>query len=465
MSKARNLANLLADGAVGASELASTLDLSGKTLTLPEGVGGGVTTDSEANRPASPAVGTLFFNTTQDTLQQFTSTGWQDVGLEPFSISSITGNIFSGTATSLTITGSNFGLSATVRFSVGASNFDVSVTPTSSTSITVQVPSGVYNQTAGTSISISVIQSGRLSSSLNKSVNGFPTGGTITTSGSYRIHTFQSSGNFVVPSSTNVSVEYLVLAGGGAGGQQHGGGGGAGGYRCSVVGEFSGGGSSAEAMLSLSSGTYGVTVGAGGTGANAGPAQGHERGTNGDASIFHNITSIGGGGGGSYRDSLNSTYGSGADGGSGGGGGALESGNAACGYGQYGGTGTSGQGYAGGRSSYGGAGGGGAGGIGEVGCGATPFGDAGDGGVGITSSITGSPVARGGGGGGGSYGGSNRSGGSPGIGVDGGANGGWGAEAGFNATQYLGGGGGGGGVAGNKGGNGGDGIVIIRYQI
>jgi hypothetical protein len=37
MSKARNLANLLADGAVGASELASTLDLSGKTLTLPAG--------------------------------------------------------------------------------------------------------------------------------------------------------------------------------------------------------------------------------------------------------------------------------------------------------------------------------------------------------------------------------------------------------------------------------------------
>ena len=39
MTKARNLANLLADGAVGADELASTLDLSGKTLTLPAGVG------------------------------------------------------------------------------------------------------------------------------------------------------------------------------------------------------------------------------------------------------------------------------------------------------------------------------------------------------------------------------------------------------------------------------------------
>jgi hypothetical protein len=39
MSKARNLANLLADGAVGADELASTLDLSGKTLTLPDSLG------------------------------------------------------------------------------------------------------------------------------------------------------------------------------------------------------------------------------------------------------------------------------------------------------------------------------------------------------------------------------------------------------------------------------------------
>ena len=39
MSKARNLANLFADGAVGADELASTLDLSGKTLTLPDSLG------------------------------------------------------------------------------------------------------------------------------------------------------------------------------------------------------------------------------------------------------------------------------------------------------------------------------------------------------------------------------------------------------------------------------------------
>jgi hypothetical protein len=37
MTKARDTANLMADGAIGADELASTLDLSGKTLTLPAG--------------------------------------------------------------------------------------------------------------------------------------------------------------------------------------------------------------------------------------------------------------------------------------------------------------------------------------------------------------------------------------------------------------------------------------------
>lgn len=35
MSKARNLANLLADGSIGAAELAEGLDLSSKTITLP----------------------------------------------------------------------------------------------------------------------------------------------------------------------------------------------------------------------------------------------------------------------------------------------------------------------------------------------------------------------------------------------------------------------------------------------
>ena len=59
-------------------------------------------------------------------------------------------------------------------------------------------------------------------------------GGTITTDGDYKVHTFNSSGIFTIPRLSNVlnaQVEYLVIAGGGGGGGGTAGGGGAGGYR------------------------------------------------------------------------------------------------------------------------------------------------------------------------------------------------------------------------------------------
>ena len=46
------------------------------------------------------------------------------------------------------------------------------------------------------------------------------TGGTITESGGYRIHTFTSSGDFVV-SGGSLDVEYLLVAGGGGGWMSH----------------------------------------------------------------------------------------------------------------------------------------------------------------------------------------------------------------------------------------------------
>src|SRR6056300_2010633 len=62
------------------------------------------------------------------------------------------------------------------------------------------------------------------------------TGGTITTSGDYKIHSFTGDGCFVVsllgnPAGGSDTVDYLVVAGGGAGPNFYGGGGGAGGYR------------------------------------------------------------------------------------------------------------------------------------------------------------------------------------------------------------------------------------------
>jgi hypothetical protein len=66
------------------------------------------------------------------------------------------------------------------------------------------------------------------------------TGGTITTSGDFKIHTFTGPGTFTVTQIGNAptnplggpsNVDYLVVAGGGGGGFDTGGGGGAGGFR------------------------------------------------------------------------------------------------------------------------------------------------------------------------------------------------------------------------------------------
>jgi hypothetical protein len=267
-------------------------------------------------------------------------------------------------------------------------------------------------------------------------------GGTITTSGGYTIHTFNSSGTFVA--NRDLDVEYLVIGGGGGSSFQLGGGAGAGGYRCSVVGESSGGGASAEPKLRVRGSTsYNVIVGAGG----AASSSNSNFGGQGSNSIFGEIIALGGG-----RGTGQSVFLPGQPGGSGSGG--VRNANS-------GGAGTSGQGYAGGNGtdsfqSLGGGGGGGAGSAGTSATGST----AGNGGNGVASSITGTSVTRGGGGGGGTY---NVAPGTGGTG--GGGNGGRDqapSSVGTAGTANTGGGAGGAG-GGTTGFAGGSGVVIIRY--
>jgi hypothetical protein len=282
-------------------------------------------------------------------------------------------------------------------------------------------------------------------------------GGTITTSGGYTIHTFNSSGTFVA--NRDLDVEYLVVAGGGGGGAQHGGGGGAGGYRCSVTGESSGGGASAEQRLRVLTGTsYNVIVGAGGSGALATATNGGGTiGTMGSNSSFSNITSVGGGGGAAWQTKLATTGGSGGGGNAGG----------ATAPSPTGAGGTSGQGYAGGNGAdnYSAAGGGGAGAVGGNGVSSIL---AGAGGAGVSSAITGSSVTRAGGGGGGIYIPSGTASGGAG-GTGGGGTGGWADGGGTqraaptNGTTNTGSGGGGNGTFNTNAGSGGSGVVIIRY--
>ena len=265
---------------------------------------------------------------------------------------------------------------------------------------------------------------------------GNATGGTITTSGGQRIHSFTADGSFVVPSSGTVS--WLVVGGGGAAGADSGGGGGGGGFRTG-------------ANHSVSGQSYSITVGAGGVWSSTSP-------TSGGNSTFDTVTSSGGGHGGNATDS---TSAAGANGGSGGGARRYytASGGSAISITPISGETTTVQGYAGGASNAnnGSSGGGGAGQAGDT---AGGGGRGGYGGYGVASSITGASVTYAGGGGGASEG--SPWGGAGGTGGGGDANMS-GQGTGTSGTDGLGGGGGGGYATAYAGGDGGDGIVIISY--
>ena len=282
------------------------------------------------------------------------------------------------------------------------------------------------------------------------------TGGTITTVGNYKVHTFNTSGNFVVSLATGAGeVEYLIVGGGGAGHWDMGGGGGGGGFLT-------------DKAYVTTGVTYSVIVGAG----KAAPASALYGNFRGNYSSVFGIYAWGGGGGGTGASdaSFNTA------GGSGGGGGRLRTGysiNAIQAI--IGSPGVDGQGNHGGAAARwddtaswaGGGGGGGAGFPGtNVSTGNGPVGGAGPGGFGKVSSIIGSAVtyAGGGGGGGGYYGGSGGTGGGGGGGTTNYANGGTSGAPG-NGTANLGGGGGGGGWGSTQTpAAGGSGIVIIRYR-
>ena len=281
-------------------------------------------------------------------------------------------------------------------------------------------------------------------------------GGTETTSGNFKIHTFTSPGTFTVTCAGNPcgssTVDYLVVAGGGGGGgtpqggNQRSGGGGAGGYR-----ESSGAASgcytrsplgACVAALPVSVQAYPITVGAGGVGT-------YESPTNGSNSVFSTVTSAGGGFG-MYQIASPPDTTTAGNGGSGGGG---ASGSTSGGSGNTPPVSPS-QGNNGGDASGYGSGGGAGGGATAVGADGGPAG--GNGGAGATSCITASPVARAGGGGGARCGCGGAGGGgdatNPGVGGAGTANTGGGGGAGFGSPNIA-------------GGAGGSGIVIIRYKV
>ena len=271
------------------------------------------------------------------------------------------------------------------------------------------------------------------------------TGGTITTSGDYKIHAFTGPGTFTVCSVGNpdgsTTVDYLIIAGGGSASGDGAGGSGAGGYRINYPNPATGG-------TPVTATGYPIVVGAGGSSVPINAA-----GNSGSDSSALSITSAGGGGGGGANGTPDK---SGRSGGSGGGGGARGgsggSGNTPPVSPSQGNNGAPGASPAPGDN---GGGGGGSGGAGSIPCGS--------GGPGTSSDITGSSINRAGGGGGG---------GGPALPSGGPSDTPSGATPGSapavgpasNATANTGSGAGGGGMSARTGGSGGSGIVIIRYK-
>ena len=289
------------------------------------------------------------------------------------------------------------------------------------------------------------------------------TGGTITTCGDCKIHTFTGPGTFSVSqisgTPANNVVSYLILgSGGGGGGGSPGSGGGsgagAGGFRevktpvtpytASPLDGYSTPGN----RITLTATAYPIVVGGGGAGGGCGSPNNDNNGVVGNVSSFGGIASAGGGQG---------RYGpcGSQDGAPGGSGGGASGGNPGS---RSGGTGNTPpvsppQGNNGGATGpwpapssyyYNSAGGGGAGGAG----GASQPGPR-AGGSGATTNITGSPVTYAAGGNGGTYN-------NPTTPVS--------AEPNNSGNGGDGKSTGPGGNPGAAGGNGGSGIVVIRYK-
>lgn len=301
-----------------------------------------------------------------------------------------------------------------------------------------------YHDTSGIDAGASTNEQRHSSGYYHGGTTSYPTGGTVTTHGSYRVHSFTTVGNtnFVVSAAGTVSV--LVVGGGGGGGSYGGGGGAA---------------VKTNASMALTAQTYVATVADGGDGAENGSV---ERGVTGGTSTFNSLSAAGGGGGGGI-----SNY-SGLDGASGGGGAIGCNNNGPCNNSSRGGG--DGQGGAGGTSYeyvgegyYGGGGGGGYSGTNGQNANTT---NGGDGGPGVNNDYrTGSNVAYGGGGGGAGKNTSGSGGQTSGIGAAGGGNG-YGDVTPTSAGANTGSGGGADythSVGSSQAGHGGSGIIVIRY--
>jgi len=391
---------------------------------------GGASVTASATAPASPTDGAMWLENESGDLYVYGGGNWILTGVNP-------GPSFSGSYNDLTDKPTIPTVTAPTPTAVSdqpntsTGYFDL---PMGTTAQRPASPANGYTRINTTTSALEIYYAGAWS--VIKSVGlSAATGGTVTTDGNFKVHTFTGSGNFTV-TQAGAPFEVLMVAGGGGGGGSTGGGGGAGGliYNTNVT---------------LTESVYSLVVGAGGAG---GPNQGAA--VSGNDSTGFSLTAIGGGRG---AFSNPSTSGLAGNGGSGGGAQMYEGrGNVTPG------SGTAGQGNSGGIGYNGAVDGvaGGGGGAGFAGGNAAASGGTGKGGNGLSIAISGTATYYAGGGG------AQVGTGVAGAGGLGGGGAGWNGSFGSPGTVNTGGGGGGAWnyAGGSGGGAGGSGIIIVRYR-
>ena len=128
-----------------------------------------VATGTTAQRPASPALGMLRYNSTLDVLEQYTTIGWQGIEPPPV-ILSISGTIFNNENSTITINGSNFKAGSVVSITgaaVGGIERTLSTTFVSSTQLTAATNAGSVNYTSTAGFNIKVTNPSGLSATLD----------------------------------------------------------------------------------------------------------------------------------------------------------------------------------------------------------------------------------------------------------------------------------------------------------